>query len=413
MLARNVYIAPLALLTLLLSSCVEVKHTELYQVAAPAEEVVGIENFYALQIFADFMNDENWHTEFPQCLTVENKAEFARSGTGGLKLTWNRQAEGCTWVGMGFGWSGWTPKDISQITDQAAISFYARSTAGNLKSIPWALALEDYSGAQAYAGVFPATIQGGIITETDWTQVIVPLSSFDYRENDFDLTLVKQMIIQFEAEGELLIDQIEVIPYTKGKKQKAHIVQIPNDTSFDQAFASTQEWLSIAPITIDKHSIALATNQEFLFISATLIDDSPLQNQHSGTDIWNGDCLELAWASNAEADPFRKFLLRSDHHIGIKLTAAPEVWNWRMAAHIANAQIKVSTAGERVHIQAAIPLEDIGGVREPNRSYAFEIAVDQGDATGIRNAQYRWNSVYREGFHTNPTLWGAATIIPF
>jgi hypothetical protein len=413
MFARKIHSTIGALTLLLASSCVEVKHAELYQVPAPAQEVAGIENFYALQIFTDFMNDENWHTEFPQCLTVENKAEFAKGDGGGLKLTWNRQAAGCIWVGMGFGWSGWVPKDISQITDRAAISFYARSTAGNLKSIPWALALEDYSGAQAYAGVFPATIQGGVITETGWTQIIVPLSSFDYRENDFDLTLVKQMIIQFEAEGELIIDQIEVIPYTKGKKQKAHIAQISSDISFDQAFASTQPWLQTDPITIEQHSIALASNDRFLFISATIVDDSPLQNKHTETNIWNGDCLELAWASNADADPYRKFLLRSDHHIGIKLSAAPEVWNWRTAAPIANAQTQVSIEGDRVRIQAAIPLEEIGGVREPNRNYAFEIAIDQGDETGIRNAQYRWNSVYREGFHTNPTLWGAATIIPF
>lgn len=411
--AKTIHTTTLALIALFVSSCVEVKHAELYQVALPAQDDTGIENFYALQIFSDFMNDENWHTEFPQCLTVENKAEFAKSGGGGLKLKWNRQAEGCVWVGMGFGWSGWTPKDLSQITDKAAISFYARSTAGNLKSIPWALALEDYSGAQAYAGVFPATIQGGVITDTGWTQVIVPLSSFDYRENDFDLTLVKQMIIQFEAEGELLIDQIEVIPYTKGKKQKAHIVQISNDVQYDQAFTSTQQWLSAEPITINKHSITLASNDAFLFISATLLDDSPLQNQHTETNIWNGDCLELAWASNAEADPYRKFLLRSDHHIGIKLSAEPEVWNWRTAAPIANAQIKVFIEGECVLVQAAIPLNEIGGVREPNRNYAFEIAIDQGDETGIRNAQYRWNSIFREGFHTNPTLWGAATIIAF
>lgn len=413
MFARKIHSTIGALTLLLAGGCAEVKHAELYQVPAPAQDVAGIENFYALQIFTDFLNDENWHTEFPQCLTVENKAEFAKGEGGGLKLTWNRQAAGCTWVGMGFGWSGWTPKDISQITDRAAVSFYARSTSGNLKSIPWAIALEDYSGAQAYAGVFPATIQGGVITETGWTQVIVPLSSFDYRENDFDLTLVKQMIIQFEAEGELIIDQIEVIPYTKGKKQKAHIAQISNDISFDQAFANTQPWLQADPITIEQHSVALASNDRFLFISASIVDDSPLQNKHTEANIWNGDCLELAWASNAEADPYRKFLLRSDHHLGIKLNAAAEVWNWRTTAPITNAQTQVSVEGDRVRILAAIPLEEIGGVREPNRNYAFEIAIDQGDETGIRNAQYRWNSVYREGFHTNPTLWGAATIIPF
>jgi hypothetical protein len=40
-------------------------------------------------------------------------------------------------------------------------------------------------------------------------------------------------------------------------------------------------------------------------------------------------------------------------------------------------------------------------------AYGFECAVDIGSAEGVRIRQDRWNSMFSDGFHQNPSLWGS------
>jgi hypothetical protein len=393
----------------MMAGCAELYDTGLYAESAPIDNTPSIKNVYALNIFNDFLGDENWHSEFSQCLQVENKPEFAKSGGGGLRLWWDRQGEGCDWTGMGFGWSGWAPKDLSQIVNDAAISFYAKSDKGDVKGLPWALALEDYAGAQAYAGVFPACIQGGVITDK-WTEVIVPLSSFNYKENDFDQSIVKQMLIQFESAGEIIIDEIRLIPYEEGRKRYVDIPEVASSLIVIDGEKSINEWDSNEGLKVKDDQVLLSYSSEYLFVFATIQDDSPMQNSKNDADIWNGDCIEIAIATNADSDPTRKFLLFSDQHFGIKIAKQKQVWNWKTQKEISGTSVEINSTASGYAVEARIPWAELGGQPASNREYSFEVAIDRGDQSGARQVQDRWNSRFQEGFHTNPSLWGTASL---
>lgn len=393
------------LLVLAFGGCVEFRDTTLYSEPAPPVKEASVGNVYSLNIFNDVLSSENWFSEFKQCLEVKNGKEFGKDGSAGLYFKWNRQGDGCDWTGMGFGWDGWASKDLSSIIERSAISFYAKAPSGTLKSLPWAVALEDYSGAQAYAGVFPACIQGGVIADTGWTQVIVPMNSFDLRENDFDATIVKQFMIQFEAAGEVMIDDIRIIDYDKAQRKSFNFVASRPQTL---PIKEVGPIMSDGPLEVGDHRITLSYDEEKLFITAVVVDESPLINPHDGAEIWNGDCIELAFATNSDADPTRRFLLMSDRHIGIRAGGAPLVYDWRTKSTISGATVSTETTANGYVLRATIPWEGLRATPPmADAAYGFECAVDVGNAEGNRIRQDRWNSMFSDGFHQNPSLWGS------
>lgn len=391
-------------------ACVEFKDAGLYSVPAPLDTRPSIGGFYALNIFGDFLGDENWHSEYEQCLSVKNSMAFAHEGAGGLHLRWNRQGDGCAWTGMGFGWNGWAPKDMSQIASETAISFYVKSPEGQQKSLPWAVALEDYSGRQAFAGVFPSTIQGGVISDTAWTQVIIPMRNFDYRENDFDLSIVKQFMIQFEASGEIYLDDIRLIPYEAGKAREA-LAPLQKDANIRiDGLANDEVWILSDSIHIGPHLLRMAADSNFLYLHAHIADQTPLQNIQEGKDIWNGDAIEIALSTNPDADPTRRFLLMSDHHLGIRVSNQPKVWNWQGQRPVEDCKLEIIASENHYMLEAAIPWKSLSTSPLGLGSYSLELAIDLGDESGTRQEQMRWNSSGMEGFHQNPSLWGKLTL---
>ena len=136
------------------------KPVALYENTSSSDSVQHIENVYALQIFKDYLSSEIWFTEDTSCLQVENVFDEKAIGKGALHLKWNKTSGGCIWIGMGIGWDGWNPKNLQEIYPNASIEFNVRSPKGIQNGLPWAMALEDYSGGQAWAGVFANYIEG-------------------------------------------------------------------------------------------------------------------------------------------------------------------------------------------------------------------------------------------------------------
>jgi hypothetical protein len=58
-------------------------------------------------------------------------------------------------------------------------------------------------------------VVGGVIT-SNWTQVIIPLSKFNLLNSAVDPYTIKQLMFQFESSGEVLIDEISIIPLANG-----------------------------------------------------------------------------------------------------------------------------------------------------------------------------------------------------
>jgi len=404
---RN-FISPAILLVVLsatIFSC-SIKPVSVYETGSGGDSVQHIKNVYAINIFTDYVTSELWKTEDTSCIIVKNIFDSTMIGEGGLYIKWNKTSGGCNWVGIGIGWDGWNGKNLQEIYNEAAIQFMVRSPKGTQPGLPWAMAFEDFGGGQAWAGVFSNFIEGGKITE-QWTKVQIPLTAFDFNQFDADKSGIKQLIIQFESEGEIFFDDLKIVP-TQTVESKLAIVPFVNklvtvDGIKDNIYLGDG-------FILENGQVWLAVNDKNMMVYAEVNDASPLQNIQSGKDIWNGDALEIAFTTNAAASANRKAFLLSDQHIGIKATTAPVLWNWRNnTAATGNVMTKKTTTGYIV--EALIPLDQfIAAPFIAGNNYQIEVAIDAGTTKG-REKQYRWNNPYNEGFHTSPQLWGKMRII--
>jgi Carbohydrate family 9 binding domain-like len=372
-------------------------------------EVKNIDGFYAVDLYHETITNEIWFTENKKCVSVLNESSTAYRGKNCLHIKWDKISGGCNWIGMGIGWNGWQGKDMGTIMNKTAIEFYARTTGDTLKGLPLALALEDYSGVQSYIGFSPAYIVGKKIT-ANWTKIIVPLNAFPYRQNDLDISNIKQFIIQFEADGELFIDEITLVPFEGILKPAVQLTKNQNDIMVDGVINST-EWKGDTISLENNTNFFIQFDDQYLYLGGMVNDDSPLINTKDNNEIWNGDAIELAFGSNPEADMNRTRYLFSDFQLGIKLGTEQYVWNWKMKNRVEGAEVKTQLNADGYVIEAKIPLSTFGKFTFiEGKNYGFEIALDNGNASGKRITQTRWASSHAEGFHLNPSLWGIVKV---
>jgi hypothetical protein len=383
-----------------------VKSVAVYDNSNIKDSIPHIENVYAINIFTDYISSELWKTENSACLQIKNVFDNTMIGEGGLYLKWNKTSGGCDWVGIGIGWDGWSAKNLQEIYNQASIQFMVRSPKGTQLGLPWAMAFEDYGGGQAWAGVFANFIEGGKITE-QWTKVQIPLTAFDFSQFDADMTNIKQILIQFESEGEIYLDDWRIVP---AQTVKTKAVEVPFALSNANVDGVKDELYSGSGFELENGKVWMAVNDSNLMVYAEVIDATPLQNKNTGKDIWNGDGIEIAFSTNINASKTRKALLLSDQHIGIKASASPTMWNWRLQQNATGNAISKQTAKGYV-IEAVVPLNQfIAAPFAIGNTYSVEVAIDAGTNNKGREKQYRWNNPYNEGFHTSPQLWGQMLI---
>lgn len=389
-----------------ISSCA-VKPVAVYDDVNAKVVVPHIENVYALNIFTDYITSELWKTENSSCIQVENVFDSTMIGKGGLYLKWNKTSGGCDWIGLGIGWDGWSSKNIQEIYNEAAIQFMVRSPKGNQIGLPWAMAFEDYGGGQAWAGVFANYIEGGLITE-QWTKVQIPLTAFDFNEFDADMTNIKQLVIQFESEGEIYFDDLRLVATQTVKSKLVDVPFVANKTN--TVDGTKDDLFTGNGFQLSQGTVWLAVNDNTVMVYAEIDDKTPLQNNKTGVDIWNGDALEIAFSTNADAPKTRKNLLLSDQHIGIKSTTSPTIYNWRTTQN-AKGNVVTQSSTNGYIIEAAIPMDQfIAAPFVAGNTYGIELAIDAGTTAKGREKQYRWNNPYNEGFNTSPQLWGQMLI---
>lgn len=391
----------------LLCSCA-VKPVSLFDNTSAPETIPHIENVYAVTIFKDYLSSELWHTENSSCIQVENIFDNTMLGEGGLYIKWNKTSGVCNWIGMGIGWDGWTPKNLQEIYNEASIQFMVRSPKGNQLGLPWAMALEDYSGGQAWTGVFSNYIEGQKITEA-WTKVQIPLSAFDLSQFDADITSIKHLIIQFDAEGEIFLDEIQLVSSQTITSKTSSIPLMDIKPKIDGKFDST---VYIAePLLLESGSVWMCTQENAISVFAMIKDQTPLQNNKFGKDTWNGDAFEIAFSTNAQAQPNRKSFLLSDQHLGITATGNPEIWDFKLNKPARGEAVTRKTE-EGYIIEFSIPTDQfVSSPFETGKTYLLELAIDAGTREKGREKQYRWNNTYNDGFYKSPQLWGKMVLI--
>ncbi len=381
--------------------CTGVAPLGLYETPV-AELDQGIDGFRQTVIYANEYSADIWFTQSKSCIDVMPENKEAEKGNQSLHIKWNKGAGDCPWLGMGIGWEQWTGKDISGIENKSALSFWIKSKTGPMKSIPWAVGLEDFTGAQAWTGFQVAYIKGNISND-NWTQVVVPLADFPFGPNDLDLTSIKQMIIQFESSGEVLIDEISIIPFTNKTKESLQWQECAAPT-LDGVWHS-EEWPN--SVKLYRAELSIFADDKSLYIGGRIQDPSPCVNNRSGKDIWNGDAIEVAFSTVADLSDKRYIFYETDRHIGIKMGDDNEIFDWsRQKTITGSCKTSLSTEGF-YSFECVILWEQLGtsGWKKGN-TYDLELAIDVGNDKGERIVQNIWNSAGKEGFYLHPSLWG-------
>jgi hypothetical protein len=321
-----------------------------------------------------------------------------------LQVKWNKDQDGCDWVGMGYGWDMWTGKDMAAVRDTLAIQLMVRSTSKPFTNIPWAFGFEDYSGNQAWLGYNKSFLMAKEIG-TDWTKVEIPVSLFPFEENEFDLFNVKQLIVQLFSEGTIEINSIQLVPFSR--KLKEELIVSPSTARILIDGEST-DW---KPTEFSKisggHQMALQYTSDVLYIGVHVNDSSALQNTNKGADLWKGDAVEIAFATNTEADEKRTYYLLSDQHIGINCGAETYAWDFKRNAALNSLNYKLKREENGYFLELALPIKEFYSTSLINGTIlGFELAIDLGSEANVRIQQDRWNSATTEGFHLSPSKWG-------
>ena len=134
------------------AGCVELKKATLYDGEEPTITPPIPSSISAIvepEIYAEDATDV-WGLEKNVCQDA-SISDVAHTGNESIKVSWNRNADGCKFSGIGIGWDGYAGKDLSQLIDYVAIQMYVRTQKGRAFGLPMVLTLEDYSGGMGFS----------------------------------------------------------------------------------------------------------------------------------------------------------------------------------------------------------------------------------------------------------------------
>lgn len=387
--------------------CVAVKPNALY---LPEKNPPKKAFHSSAEIYTDFFTSEGWFTQAPKCLKVETMPEAAYQGELGIKVVWDKTASGCPWLGLGFGWDNWTGKDLSAIKNTAAIEFYVKMLEGERNVLPWAIGLEDYTGAQAWLGMTSEATKAPKVT-TEWTRIELPLSEFNWEEQEADASNIKQILIQFEADGAIYIDEIRLVPYEGGYRQRANLQTLNTEGFVVDGKKGDLIW-NTPNLNIGTSEAHMAIVDSMLCFAVAVADNTPMTNRYSGAEMVFGDCIELAFGTDPGASPRRGMLLTTDIHLAVGLAKGVMVWDMRANKALDGVTAAAAKTNDGYILEMMIPLRKMGKMPlMADKLYGLEIAIDYNGKNG-REKQVLWNKTNGSNFYENPSVWGEMYVLP-
>ncbi|MEM7038736.1 MAG: hypothetical protein AAF570_17245, partial [Bacteroidota bacterium] len=129
-------------------------------------------------------------------------------------ISWDK-SKGCEWLGFGNSFSNWAAADMSEQRMRKALSFFVRTQSKTAGAIPIVAKLEDMADGGSYHFIDAKKYLHGLVIDTTWKQIIVPLWDFPIREDEVDIFAIKQMLFQLEGAGSFYIDDLQLIDYSK------------------------------------------------------------------------------------------------------------------------------------------------------------------------------------------------------
>ncbi len=153
-----------------------------------------------------------WNSLF-ECGEFKISKDVAYQGNSSIKISWDK-SKGCEWIGFGNSFSNWAAVDMSESRKHKALSFFVRTQEKSAGAIPIVASLEDFGGGGSYHYLDAKKYLNGLIIDTTWKQMIVPLWDFPIIEDQVDIRSIKQMKFQLEGGGSFYLDEIKIINYT-------------------------------------------------------------------------------------------------------------------------------------------------------------------------------------------------------
>ena len=240
-------------LALVGAGCVQFQPAALYSGVEPApapERPRALALAVEPVIYADADDDQVWFQDDARCTQGALTEDVVYEGRRAVAVTWDRNAEGCEWAGLGFGWDNWVGKDLSEVLPYAAIEMRVRAAQGRMFGLPIVLTFEDYSGGMGFAYTDNKYFERPFIDE-EWQTVTVPLADFDIDApgaQPLDPTNVKQLMFELQQSGSLYVDDIRLVWY-EPEPQEPWIVlpERPDPAAlpialYDGAFINDDGW---------------------------------------------------------------------------------------------------------------------------------------------------------------------------
>lgn len=159
-------------------------------------------------VYGDATTDV-WGLEKSPCKYLREVRDPVAQGQSALQLEWD--ASSCAWTGMGIGWNAWLPKDLMPYMGRGELRFRIRSVEGESRVPLIILLLEDYSGKMASA-VFGTHCLERYPLDSAWQEVSIPIDAFDFAGQTCDATNIKQLVLELQGSGAVLIDAMEIGP---------------------------------------------------------------------------------------------------------------------------------------------------------------------------------------------------------
>lgn len=236
------------LIGVLMTGCIELKKATLYDGVLP-EEKVEVPDDISVVVEARIYDEgviDVWGLEKDVCQEA-SISDVAYSGKESLKITWNRDAKGCEWSGIGIGWDNWAGKDLSLIMSSAAIQMYVRTQKGKAFGLPFVLTLIDYSDGMGFLYTTNKYFERSSIDE-EWQKVVVPLSDFEITKENLDPSNIKQLQIELQQSGSVYLDDISLVFYEPQpqtpwmvEEKLANPISMPQSI-FDDEFVNGNGW---------------------------------------------------------------------------------------------------------------------------------------------------------------------------
>jgi hypothetical protein len=153
-------------------------------------------------------------------------------------------------------------------------------------------------------------------------------------------------------------------------------------------------------------------DEKNLYLLTQVTDHSPLNNSNNGSDLWNGDGVELFIGS--EHLDQGGTLLFSDHQLMLGASREIKGNPWYLMRSDKQPEVQMTTFpsvdGDGYTLEAAVPWNALGITPRENLELLFDLAVDDAPAGGERTRQLMWNGSERNSI--DRTYWGRLRLEP-